>query len=99
MSTISVADDHSVTHVIAPGRTSPHVACCEHENGSVPLELLTSKEAAGFLRVSESTIRRWRRENKLPYVRIGSGNGKNKTVRFRLEDLRRTIEDHLIAKR
>jgi excisionase family DNA binding protein len=34
--------------------------------------LLTPKEAADHLRVSETTLRRWRRENTgPPYVRMG----------------------------
>ena len=50
-------------------------------------ELLTTKEAAKFYSVSESTIRRWRRAGRLPYVRMGKG--KNGAIRYRLEDLRR----------
>ena len=56
-------------------------------------KLLTTNEAAEFLRVSERTIRRWRQNHVLPYLRIGTGKGKNKTVRYRLEDLRQLAED------
>jgi excisionase family DNA binding protein len=33
--------------------------------------LMTVKEAAEYLRVSERTIRRWAEENLLDYVRVG----------------------------
>ena len=54
-------------------------------------ELMTTKETAGFFQVSERTIRRWRHKRLLPCVLIGTG--KRKTVRFRLEDLRRVAAD------
>jgi excisionase family DNA binding protein len=50
--------------------------------------LLTSRQAADYFQVSESTIRRWKRAGRLPYVRYGTGKGKNRTVRYRLTDLR-----------
>ena len=56
-------------------------------------ELLTTREAARLFKVSESTIRRWRRKGVLPAVRIGTGKLKNRSVRFRLEDLRQIIQD------
>ncbi|NQU47216.1 MAG: helix-turn-helix domain-containing protein [Planctomycetes bacterium] len=53
--------------------------------------LLTSKQAAEFFQVSERTIRRWRQQNLLPCVLIGKG--RRKTVRFRIEDLRRVASE------
>ena len=55
-------------------------------------ELLTTKQAAALLKVNERTIRRWRGKC-LPFVRIGLGTGKNKTIRYRVEDLRRIAEE------
>ena len=56
-------------------------------------ELLTTQEAAAYLRVSPRTIRRWRQNHVLPYVRIGTGKTKHRSIRFRLEDLRRVLEE------
>jgi len=55
-------------------------------------ELLTTQEAAAYLQVSPRTIRRWRQKHVLPYVRIGTGKTKHRSVRFRLEDLRRVLD-------
>ena len=37
------------------------------------LELLNSKEVAKILRVSESTVRRWTKEGRLPSYGVGNG--------------------------
>lgn len=37
--------------------------------------LLLAGEVAKWLRVDESTIRRWTREGKIPHVRLGDGRG------------------------
>jgi excisionase family DNA binding protein len=49
-------------------------------------ELLTAKEAAEFLCMSENTIRQWIWQRRLPVVRLG------RAVRLPREDLRRLIE-------
>ena len=41
-----------------------------HEQTKLPA-LMTVKEAAEYLHTSVWTIRRWAKENVLPYVRIG----------------------------
>jgi excisionase family DNA binding protein len=49
-------------------------------------QLLTAKEAAAFLSLSENTIRQWIWQRRLPVVRLG------RAVRLRQEDLVRLIE-------
>jgi excisionase family DNA binding protein len=48
--------------------------------------LLKTKEAAQLLNLSESTIRQWIWQRRLPVVRIG------RAVRLRREDLEQLIE-------
>src|SRR2546423_14173313 len=48
-----------------------------------PDELLDIKEAAAFLRVSETSLRRWTNAGRLPCLRIGGRAGR----RFRKSDL------------
>ncbi|MBI4021308.1 MAG: helix-turn-helix domain-containing protein [Candidatus Aenigmarchaeota archaeon] len=59
----------------------------EHE--AVSGELLTTQEAAAYFRVHPTSIRRWTRAGLLPCVRIGTGTASRRTVRYRLDDLRR----------
>lgn len=49
-------------------------------------QLLTAKEAAEFLCLSENTIRQWIWQRRLPVVRLG------RAVRLRREDLEQLIE-------
>jgi excisionase family DNA binding protein len=49
-------------------------------------QLLTAKEAAEFLCVSENTIRQWIWQRRLPVVRLG------RTVRLKRDDLTQLIE-------
>jgi excisionase family DNA binding protein len=54
-------------------------------------QVFTVREAAQYLRLSESTLNSWRsnRRVSLPFVRIGD------CVRYRQEDLDRWLEEHL----
>ena len=63
---------------------------CAERNGDSQLnqELLTPKQAAEYLKISPSTLRRWTRDGQVPYIRIGTGRVKSRTIRYRLEDLR-----------
>ena len=58
-------------------------------------QLMTLLEAAEFLQVSESTMRRLVREGKIRHYRIGGS--KTGSIRFRkcelLEDMRVELED------
>ena len=49
-------------------------------------QLLTAKEAAEFLCISENTIRQWIWQRRLPVIRLG------RAVRLRREDLEQLIE-------
>jgi excisionase family DNA binding protein len=49
-------------------------------------QLLTAKEAAALLGLSEHTIRQWIWQRRLPVVRLG------RAVRLRREDLEQLIE-------
>ncbi|GEM_PF-2904979 len=49
-------------------------------------QLLTIKEAAKYLAVSESTIRRWINLQKIPVVRFDD------TVRLNVEDLKKLVK-------
>lgn len=51
-----------------------------------PRLLLTAREAAAALRVSERTLFTWSKEGRLPVVRLGG------CVRYDESDLRRLIE-------
>lgn len=54
-----------------------------HHEEPQPAEekLLTTSEACEYLRISKPTLHRWKRENIIPHVRIGSN------IRYRLSDL------------
>jgi excisionase family DNA binding protein len=49
-------------------------------------QMLTAREAATFLGLSENTIRMWIWQRRLPVVRLG------RAVRLRREDLEKIIE-------
>lgn len=50
--------------------------------------LLTAREAAQFLHLSENTIRQWIWQRRLPVVRLG------RSIRLKKKDLEQLIEDH-----
>jgi hypothetical protein len=55
-----------------------------------PLAKLTSNEAGAFLRVSQSTLERWRRDGSGPeYIQSGikGARGTNQAVRYRKQAL------------
>jgi excisionase family DNA binding protein len=54
-------------------------------------QLLSQREAAEILSLSEQTVRRLTREGRLPAVRIGA------SVRYREADLETFIETHAVA--
>ncbi len=58
--------------------------------------LLTKKQAAEMFAVSEATINRWRAEGLIPHVKIGTGNGRNQTIRFRRDQLLKIIEENTV---
>jgi PTS system nitrogen regulatory IIA component len=53
------------------------------------MELLTTDEAARFLRISPHTVRSWVFYKKIPIARIG------RRIRFRREDLERFVNGRL----
>lgn len=56
------------------------------------MRLLTLREAAAALKVSESTIRRWIREGSLTAYKVG----KRGQLRLRAEELESFLEKHRI---
>ena len=54
-------------------------------------DILNSAEAAAYLRVTPHTLAIWRSEKRydLPFARVG------RFVRYRKEDLRRFIDEHV----
>ncbi len=65
----------------------------EREEGQVGDEVLTTREAAGLLRVHVETIRRLARRGELPAFRVG------KDWRFRRKALLRWAETHHVRQR
>lgn len=59
-----------------------------HEIPAAPERLLTTREAATFLKVSEASIRRWTDSGLLPARRVG----RRRARRLREEDLRTFME-------
>ncbi|MDQ1129003.1 AlpA family transcriptional regulator [Microbacterium sp. SORGH_AS_0888] len=58
----------------------------EHAPDSLVSPLRDSREVAAFLRVSESTLSRWRAERKgPPFIRIGG------VTRYRIEQVERWL--------
>ena len=53
-------------------------------------QYLTVKEAAQKAHVSPELVRKWLRDNKLPYIKMGES--KTSIVRIRLDDLIEYIE-------
>lgn len=53
--------------------------------------LMTAREVASLLRVSNKSVYRWANEGLLPCVRLGAG-GVGSTVRFRAADVERLAE-------
>ena len=53
-------------------------------------DLMSLKEASGFLRLSQSTIRRWTRTEGLPCIQIGKYGRR----RFFKQDLLEFLEKH-----
>ena len=53
-------------------------------------DILTSREAAELLRLSEPMLRKLRRQGKLPFLKFG------RAVRFRREDLELFTERHVL---
>jgi excisionase family DNA binding protein len=51
--------------------------------------LLKEKEAAAYLAISPRLLWGWRRQNKVPYIRFGSG-----AVRYKRQDLDRFIDSN-----
>ena len=56
--------------------------------------LLSQVEAAELFGVSPSTIDHWRADKILPFLKIGKGQGKNKTVRYPLDKLMKFINEN-----
>ena len=56
--------------------------------------LLSRTEVAELFGVSPSTIDRWRAERLLPFIKVGKGQGKNKTIRYPRDKLMKLIEDN-----
>jgi len=53
------------------------------------MRFLTTKEAAEYLAVSLSTLKRWRKENRSPpYLKQGG------IIRYALDDLKKWAEAH-----
>ena len=59
---------------------------------SMTSDLMTSPEAAIYLRISQGTLRRWVHNRKIEFVKMG------RTVRFRKAHLERFISDKLREK-
>jgi excisionase family DNA binding protein len=60
-------------------------------DNSFERDILNSAEAAEYLRVTPHTLAIWRSEKRydLPFAKVG------RFVRYRKEDLRRFIDEHL----
>lgn len=61
---------------------------CEQTGTAETSPLLDVREAARFLRVSETSIRRWSDSGRLKCYRVGMARHR----RFSLEDLKRFLE-------
>ena len=49
------------------------------------MELLTKKELAKLLKVSENTVSYWVHKKQIPFLKLGKG--KNATVRFDYKEI------------
>ncbi len=56
--------------------------------------LLTETEAAAFLHMRPPTLRAWRRQVRIPYVRLQS-----RAVRYRREDLEALVASSVVPAR
>ena len=56
---------------------------------AAPIGLMTTKQAAEYLGLSEITLNMWRATNRvrLTYVKLGSIGAKGSAVRYRRQDL------------
>ena len=61
-----------------------------------PKYLLSRTEVAELFGVSPSTIDRWREDRQLPYIKIGKGRGKNKTIRYPMDRILQFIKENTI---
>ena len=59
-------------------------------------EILTIKDLANFLQISESEIRKLISLNQIPYFEIGEENSKRKAKRFRMQDIEEFINKNII---
>ncbi len=59
--------------------------------------LLSRREVAELFGVSPSTIDRWRADRILPFIKVGTGHGKNKTIRYPMEKIQEFINENTIA--
>lgn len=62
---------------------------------TTPEKLLTAKEVAERLGITEATLRNWRCTARygLPFVRLGGG----KAIRYRAEDVERFISESTVS--
>lgn len=57
-------------------------------------QILSEKRLAGILDVSTRTLRTWRKEGRLPYIRISRG-----TVRYDLDEVMAALEERKVNPR
>lgn len=58
--------------------------------------LITDKKAAEITKMSVQTLRNHRCQGiGLPYIKLG--HGKRSAIRYRLSDIRKYIEEHMIV--
>jgi len=56
-------------------------------------KLMTVSEVADFLRVTETTIRAWIKESKIPYIKVS-----DRAIRFRKADIEAYLEEKKTGK-
>jgi excisionase family DNA binding protein len=59
-------------------------------------QLMTPRQVAKLLQISERTLWTWHRNGRLPAVKIGP-DGRNGSVRYRPADVARFIEERSTA--
>ena len=64
---------------------------------ALPVGLMTTKQAAEYLGLSETTLELWRATNRvrLAYVKLGEAKSKGAAVRYRRQDLDAFINANL----
>lgn len=87
----SPVDIGPVRSVLSGGRTGASGSGAEREMGST-IRLFSEERVAELFDVHVDTIRRMRRAEELPYVRLRGA------IRYREEDLRRWLEANLFPK-